>query len=331
STDDLQPIHLRHVDVHQNEIGWQGCGGHGLLSVGRLAHFETESFQHVAQHHPVFGDVVHDQYLAALALVADDGRRGNIRSRHMADRNLDRESERAALTEAALHLDIAAHQEHQLTADHESKSGASDAMPGIAHLFEGPKYRLQLLSGDADPRVTHLEAQAPGRSKPDIQHDAALVAEFHGIFQQIEQHLAQAPLIGANDVRQIGRQYAHKLEALGGRLRQHAFIERLQKTLEGHIGRMELLLAGLDLGRVQNVVDEFQQVLAALSDDIEAGHLFGIQVAVELHDLSVAQDAVQGRAQLVTHVRQKHALGPISHFGSLLGPCQVTRPIVDQL
>src|SRR4051794_4020770 len=93
---------------------------------------------------------------------------------------------------------------------------------------------------------------------------------------------------------------------------------------------MQLLLAGLDLGRVENIVDEFQEVLATLLDDVQAPHLARLEVPRTLQKLRIAQNAIQRRAQLVAHARQEHRLGLVGHFGNFLGRDEVPGALIDQ-
>ena len=66
---------------------------------------------------------------------------------------------------------------------------------------------------------------------------------------------------------------------------------------------------GLDLRQIEQVVDQRQQVFPALADDVQAlAHLVvSGQFLAPSQDLDVAQDAVQGGAQFVAHVRQEGA------------------------
>ena len=59
--------------------------------------------------------------------------------------------------------------------------------------------------------------------------------------------------------------------------------------------------AGLDLGQVQDVVDQHQQVVARRMDGLGEFHLFGGQVAVRVLAQLVGQDQqrIERRAQLV--------------------------------
>ncbi len=84
--------------------------------------------------------------------------------------------------------------------------------------------------------------------------------------------------------------------------------------------RPKLHAAGLDLGQVEDVVDEGQQVLAGPDNVVEVVGLLGRQRAKPLRGQHArhADDGVQRRAQLVAHLGQKLALGPAGGLGRLL-------------
>jgi hypothetical protein len=76
-------------------------------------------------------------------------------------------------------------------------------------------------------------------------------------------------------------------------------------------------LAGLDLGEVEHVVDEPEQVVAARG---EAGQVRALLLGEragepELEQLRVAEHGVDGRAQLVAHRGQEAALGLVGRLG----------------
>src|SRR3954465_12748942 len=93
---------------------------------------------------------------------------------------------------------------------------------------------------------------------------------------------------------------------------------------------MQLLLAGLDLGRVEDIVDELQKVLATLLDDMQATHLARLEVPRTLQKLCITQYPIQRGTQLVAHARQEHRLGPVGHFGNFLGRDEVPGALIDQ-
>ncbi len=78
--------------------------------------------------------------------------------------------------------------------------------------------------------------------------------------------------------------------------------------------------AGFDLGKIQNVVDEAEQVVAGGMDGLGEFDLFGCEVAFRVVCQLVGEDeqAVERRAQLVGHVGQE--LGFVfGSEGELLG------------
>ena len=81
---------------------------------------------------------------------------------------------------------------------------------------------------------------------------------------------------------------------------------------------MQLHLAGLDLRQIEDVVDQRQQVTAALSDEF---HIFAILGRLERTECAVedqlreAVDGVQRRAQLVRHVGEELRLAEVGHVG----------------
>ena len=88
-------------------------------------------------------------------------------------------------------------------------------------------------------------------------------------------------------------------------------------------GRLDVDEAGLDLRQVEHVVDQVEQVRAALRDRVERFALRRAQRAIALQQLRVANHAVERRAQLVAHVGQELALGARRGFGRLLRPAQL--------
>ena len=78
---------------------------------------------------------------------------------------------------------------------------------------------------------------------------------------------------------------------------------------------------GLDLGEVKDVVDQLQQMAAAVEDVVGVLELPGIQVAEHpvAEDFGEAEDGVERGAQLVAHVGQEQALGAVGRLGGFLG------------
>ena len=77
-------------------------------------------------------------------------------------------------------------------------------------------------------------------------------------------------------------------------------------------------LAGLDLGEIEDLVDQREQRAAGARD--RAGHvaLLGIEAGI-LQQVAHADDGVERRAQLVAHDREEAALGLVGLLGLGLG------------
>ena len=83
----------------------------------------------------------------------------------------------------------------------------------------------------------------------------------------------------------------------------------------------ELHLAGLDLRKVENVVDQRLQVLAGRMDLLRGPAMESCLaqiVGLLLQHLAVADDGVQRGPQLVAHVREELALGAVGRFRRVL-------------
>src|SRR4029077_10552640 len=95
-------------------------------------------------------------------------------------------------------------------------------------------------------------------------------------------------------------------------------------------GEIDLLLlqfetTGFDARHVEHVIDQAQQVLPALLDMSDVFAISGASQwpqKLKAHDVGEADDGVERRAQLVTHMGQKLRLHPARPFGRALGLAQ---------
>jgi len=88
-----------------------------------------------------------------------------------------------------------------------------------------------------------------------------VVGELGGVRQQVEQRLAQPRQVGVHGPR-IVRHLQHQRIAVLGDQRAHRVDHVGEQGLHREGFEAQLHLAGLDLGQVQDVVDQGQQVLA---------------------------------------------------------------------
>ena len=82
---------------------------------------------------------------------------------------------------------------------------------------------------------------------------------------------------------------------------------------------VELVAAGLDAGKVENLVDQAEQVHSGVVD-VAGILLVGRHVVraenLALHDLGEAEDGIERRAQLVAHLGEKTRLRDVGGFGA---------------
>ena len=80
-------------------------------------------------------------------------------------------------------------------------------------------------------------------------------------------------------------------------------------------------LAGLDLGKIQHVVDQTQQTVRGGIDPLQVVALLGVEFGAQ-GQAGHADDGVHGGADFVAHVGQKITLALVGRFGLLLGQHQ---------
>ncbi|OPZ57101.1 MAG: hypothetical protein BWY87_01697 [Deltaproteobacteria bacterium ADurb.Bin510] len=218
----------------------------------------------------------------------------------------------------ALDADAATHHLDQVPGDRQPQAGAAVA-PGdaVVLLGEGRKDVIDAFGADADAGVRDLEAQQ-GLSVALVEHfdleaHLASFGELDGVADQVHEHLADATGIAAQAGRQVLRMQDVQLEALLLGAVAHDVLDLAQEPGQVEVEVLERHPAGLDLGEVQDVVDDGQQGLAARLEHGGQALLAAVKLRVP-QDLDDADHAVHGRADLVAHVGQKLALG---HAGAL--------------
>ena len=83
--------------------------------------------------------------------------------------------------------------------------------------------------------------------------------------------------------------------------------DRADDLVEPEVGGFDVELAGLDLGEVEDVVDDRQQRRAGVVDLADVVALLGGERRLE-GEVRQADDGVHRRADLVAHVREEHRL-----------------------
>ena len=156
------------------------------------------------------------------------------------------------------------------------------------------------------------------------------MGKLDGIPEQIDENLAQASGVASHRVRD-GRTDIHdQFEALLVRPQRHR-VRRVSDGIAGvEVDRVELELARLHPGEVQDVVDDGQQRIGGRFDDPQILPLFGRELGIE-HEIGHPDDPVHRRPDLVTHVRQELALCPVRGLGGVFGRSQALLALAQRL
>ena len=223
----------------------------------------------------------------------------------------------------AAQADLPAEKSGQLPGDGQAQARASVPAAGAAvGLAEGLEDGALLVFGDADAHVRDRDAhrilgrgdalgQGRVRSGPEYgQGHAALLGELEGVGQEVAQDLLQAVRVGEHGLGQVRVPLDDEGHAL---FRGHALEDPLQVGHDGrerHLFQVQLDLARLDLGQVEDLVDQAQQVRPGGVDGRGGLLLLGGEVAllVVRQELGQDEDGVERGAQLVGHVGQKFRL-----------------------
>jgi hypothetical protein len=230
----LHTIHHRHDHVHEDQIKalltpffQRLCAVFGLdHRAGRPA-----IFQHLFDQQAVQSVVIHHQKMPGLAGGLQHlGRLGLHGPGCLLRAQRQAEPETRALAGGAVKTDLAIQQLHQTLRDGQAQAIAAIAFLNLAlGLHEAGKNMGLVVKGNANARVLHLKQHA--RVVPlHTQHHLALVREFEGIAQQVDQDLHQAVPVGADPLRHVVFNFA----AVG---QLHAFDAR-HKQIKGMAHRL---------------------------------------------------------------------------------------------
>ena len=179
-----------------------------------------------------------------------------------------------------------------------------------------------MLLGHSSAGVDHLEPH-PGRhvvagqqtrDQPNFSH----FRELDGVAHQIDEYLAQAGGVGADRFGDRAGVLCLQGDVLclGPDPRQRGDIGHDLDRRTCNL--LDFDLPGLDLGEVEDVVDDFQQVLAVSLYRVNRLDVVRFLDPAE-QQVREAEDGSHWGADLVAHVGQEFTLGPRGGFGRDLG------------
>jgi len=115
---------------------------------------------------------------------------------------------------------------------------------------------------------------------------------FDGVIGQIHEHLPKAPSIRPHRFGEIREIDASERQALRFGPCTHRLGQATQQLLEVDLALLQLERTRLDLGHVENVFDEPQEVFAGYLDDVQGLPLVIRQSDLAAQQLCLAEDAV---------------------------------------
>ena len=232
---------------------------------------------------------------------------------HGQDRQFQLEPEGRAPPRLALEADLAAHEMHQLAANCQPQARAAEA-PARRSVALGERLEEPGLHGgrNADARVAHRHAKgcppARGVHPADAHRHFARVGELDRVAHEVDDHLADAARIGLERRRQPGIEFAGEDQLFFARPPGQERQRLVDHLPEVDLAEFEPELARLDLGEIENVVDDGQQAFGARLDDLPHPLLLRVERRSQ-EQPGHADDAVHRGADLVAHAREEFGLG----------------------
>ena len=175
-------------------------------------------------------------------------------------------------------------------------------------------------------RTEHLSCTfSPVRSiELDVEPNLAALGELHGVVDQVGQDLPETQRIAEQMFRDPWRDVRQELEALVVGLLRRQRRDRADHLVQPEVRGLDIEPAGLDLRKVEDVVDHGEQRRAGVVDLAHVVALLRGERRLE-RQMRQADDGVHRRADLVAHVREEHRLHLGGFFCLALGADELRR------
>ena len=310
--------HAGHADVHQDQVEHIDVRGqHRFLAARGEGQVQVEGGQQVQYELAVGLVVIDHQHPRPLTGAAGSGFQRLGDQWGVGDGGGDLEPEAAALADRAVDADLAAHGLDQAAADGQAQARAAfHAVGGAMHLRKAAEQAGLTLLGNAAAAVDDVDAETTCFRPASGDTHLADGGKLHRVAQQVQQDLANPVRVDPGPGRQRVSKGYDQADALVGRLGAEQPGHVLDQFGQGRGARFYARLAGLDLGEVQHVVDDRQQRLGGGDDAAREVGRGRRQIGLVGQQAREADDAGQGRANLVAHVGQEFGLHLVSVLGA---------------
>src|SRR4029077_3563989 len=152
-------------------------------------------------------------------------------------------------------------------------------------------------------------------------HRAARRRKLDGIGEQVQQHLLGLQLVGPQQ-RQLRRQLDLLRETGAAEAIAYQLAGRVDRVAQVEHALVEIKLACLGLRQVENIVDDLEQMRAAVVNIGNVGAIFFVRERAEYFaqdHLGKTDDRVQRGAQLVAHAGEEGRFRLVRRLGLFAG------------
>ncbi|HKP04767.1 MAG TPA: hypothetical protein VJU77_15550 [Chthoniobacterales bacterium] len=151
----------------------------------------------------------------------------------------------------------------------------------------------------------------------DGQRHIPAVGELDRVVDQVRKDLTQAHRIANHVIGHPSGNIGRELKTFLVGPERERFEQVPDAISETETDIFQLHLAGFDLGKIQDIVDQPKERMSGGFRHVEILPLGAIETRFE-DQVRHADDAVHRGANLVAHVRDEFALGPAGCFGRIL-------------
>ena len=222
-----------------------------------------------------------------------------------------------------MNANAAAHEFNNFPRDGETQTGAAEfaGRRGV-RLHEWLEQQIRLLARQTNASVGDLKPEFDATLRVcDRLHpndDFAAFGKFNAVGDEVQQHLPQPDWITHQAVRHVAANDGGEVNFLIRIASRSIFENAVHDVAQGKIFLHDIHFTRFNLGEIKNVVDDVEQRIGARSGG--GGEFLLPRVEARLRkQFNHAENAAQRRANLVTHVREKFALGGIGTVGLLGG------------
>ena len=177
-----------------------------------------------------------------------------------------------AFADPARNRDVAAEQPAEVSRDGKTKAGSAEFLGSrCIGLTEGLKQPTKLLRAHADARIRDRHLNRRSIRTLNRERQFPVLSEFTGIAEDVEEALLHLGAVGAHATDFWCHTKLERVAAFGHQGpydRSHLF----KKGRNVDLLYEYFHLAGFDLGKVEDIIDQPQQMTAGTLDFLEVGY-----------------------------------------------------------